>query len=312
MKKLIFLFLAILAIAVGLIVFGSYKKTLISLADENEIKPLFDFKQNTHSDKKPNRIVSLAPNLTEILFELGLDEKIVAVSGDSDYPPAAADKKKVGTFWQPNTEAIIASRPDLVITLWFEQQKAVADTLRRRGFEVLTLKTEQIDELCEAIEKIGIATGSQTRGDELVQSIRHRLDYLQSKLSSTEKVKVLWIVQTEPLRVAGRNTFVSKLLELAGAENAIGPTLQQYPPISSEELFACGAEIIIQSAMGKTDLAEQQRAADIFWKKYPHIPAVKSSRVYVVDSDLVLRLGPRLPKGIEMIARCLHPDIFRK
>ena len=108
---------------------------------------------STDSVDKPARIVSLAPNLTEILFALGLDEKIVAVSSNSDYPPQAANKSKVGTFWQPNTEAIIASRPDLVITLWFEQQKAVADSLNRLRFKVLTLKIEKIEELLTAIQK---------------------------------------------------------------------------------------------------------------------------------------------------------------
>ena len=91
---------------------------------------------------RPERIVSLAPNITEILFELGLGEKIVAVSSDSDYPNEAAEKKKVGTFWQPNTEAVIAAKPDLVITLRTRtnQQKAVADSLRRLGYQVLLLQ----------------------------------------------------------------------------------------------------------------------------------------------------------------------------
>ncbi|MFZ0033641.1 MAG: helical backbone metal receptor, partial [Sedimentisphaerales bacterium] len=105
--------------------------------------------------KKPARIISLAPNLTEILFALGLDEKIIAVSNDSDYPPETATKKKVGTFWQPNTEAVIAARPDLVVCESFDQQMAVAETLRRTGLNVLTLRVESFRELFSAIEKIG-------------------------------------------------------------------------------------------------------------------------------------------------------------
>ena len=89
---------------------------------------------------RPERIVSLAPNLTEILFALGLGGKVVAVSNNCDYPAGAGEKAKVGTFWQPNTEAIIAAKPDLVVTLWFEQQKAVADTLGRIGLNVLTFR----------------------------------------------------------------------------------------------------------------------------------------------------------------------------
>ena len=261
-----------------------------------------------NSPGKPARIVSLAPNLTEILFALGLDEKIVAVSNGSNYPPEAANKKKIGTFWQPNTEAIIASKPDLVISLSFEQQKSVADSLKRLRFKVLSLKIEKIEELLPAIQKIGSATGYEQRAEQLVKDISNRLNDLQLKLGSTNKVKVLWVVQVEPLRVAGRNTFINELVELAGGENAIGPTVQRYPPIGTEELLACGAETIIQSAMGTSNIPAQQQAAEMFWSKWVSLPAVKNNRVYVVEPDTILRLGPRICQGIELIARCLHPD----
>jgi len=256
------------------------------------------------------RIVSLAPNLTEILFALGLGERIAAVSNDSDYPAGAAEKKMIGTFWQPNTEAIIASRPDLVVTLSFEQQKSAADTLNRLGYKVLTLKIEKIEELLAAIVKIGAATGHQPQAAQLVKNTRDRINDLQSKLNSTNKVKVLWVVQVEPLRIAAPNTFINQIIELAGGKNAIGPTIGQYPQISTEELLRCSPEVIIQSAMGSSNISAQQHAAQAFWSKWPNLPAVKNKRIYVVDSDTTLRLGPRLPEAIELIAHCLHPDAF--
>ena len=259
---------------------------------------------------KPTRIVSLAPNLTEILFELGLDKNIVAVSSDSDYPAGAADKIKVGTFWQPNTEAIIACKPDLVVTLDIEQQKAVADTLSRLGYCVLILKREKIEELWISIQKIGLATGCRQRSDEMVNNLKEKLRELQSKTISTDKVKVLWVIQPEPLRVAGRNTFINELIELAGGENAIGPTIQQYPSISTEELLACGAGVIIQSSMDSSDIEKQQQAADLYWSNYPHLSAVRNKRIYVLSSGATLRLGPRLPQAVEEIGRCIFPDIF--
>jgi len=268
---------------------------------------------STDSPNKPTRIVSLAPNLTEILFALGLDEEIAAVSNGSDYPPEAAKKSKVGTFWQPNTEAIIASKPDLVITLWFEQQKSVADSLNRLGYEVLTLKIEKIEELLTAIQNVGTATGCRQRSDELAENISTQLNDLQLKLSLTnKKVKVLWVVQVEPLRVAGRNTFINELIELAGGENAIGPTISQYPQIGTEELLVCGAQAIIQSAMGKSNISEQQQTAEKFWGRWSSLPAIKNNRIYVVEPDTTLRLGPRLSQGIEIVARCLHPGVFTR
>ncbi|MCK4752451.1 MAG: ABC transporter substrate-binding protein [Planctomycetes bacterium] len=264
-----------------------------------------------HTANLPERIVSLAPNLTEILFALGLDEKIAAVSNGSNFPAEAAEKEKIGTFWQPNTEVIIAAKPDLVITLWFEQQKSVANSLDRLGYQVLTLKIEKIEELLGAIKDIGGITGCKQRAEKLSENIRSQLEDLRLKASNTKKVKVLWVIQAEPLRVAGRDSFVNELIELAGGENAIGDTIQPYPPISSEELLACKAEVIIQSAMGTSDLAGQQQAAEIFWNKWQSLPAVKNKKVYVIESDTVLRLGPRLPQGVKTIARYLHPEIFK-
>jgi len=163
-----------------------------------------------------------------------------------------------------------------------------------------------------AIQNIGTAAGCRQRSDKLAENISTQLDDLKSKLSSTTNVKVLWVVQVEPLRVAGRNTFINELIELAGGENAIGPTISQYPQIGTEELLVCGAQAIIQSAMGKSNISEQQQAAERSWSRWSSLPAVKNNRIYVVEPDTTLRLGPRLSQGIEIVARCLHPDVFTR
>jgi iron complex transport system substrate-binding protein len=260
------------------------------------------------SSAKPARIVSLAPNLTEILFELGLAEQVVAVSNGSDYPPQATEKKKIGTFWQPDPEAIIAAAPDLVVALHFEQQRAVADTLNRLGYRVLTLKIETIQDLFAAIEKIGTAAGCEPQARKLKSRMETRMESLKSQFNSNKEVRALWVVQAEPLRVAGTDTFISEVLGLAGGQNAMKPTIQQYPQIGAEELLACHPQVIVQSAMGTKDLDDQQQAAQLFWRKWPGLPAVKNGRIYVIDPDTTLRLGPRLPQGIQALARCLHPN----
>ncbi len=275
---------------------------------------LFGFQRNEQtaipeSPSTPKRIVSLAPNLTEILFMLGLGENIVAVSNDSDYPPEAAEINTIGTFWQPDVESIIMYKPDLAITLWFQQQQSVADTLNRLGYHVLSLKIETIDELFEAIEKIGSSTGRSQQALKLISDIKEKLNNLREKFNLENKKRVLWVIQAEPVRIAGRNTFINELVELAGGENAIGSTIQPYPPISTEEILACNADVIIQSAMGTDNIDKQQEAALSFWSKYSNLPAVKNNNIYVLDSDAVLRLGPRLPEGVEMIAHYLYEDI---
>jgi iron complex transport system substrate-binding protein len=269
-------------------------------------------RRSIHTFDNPERIVSLAPDITEILFALGLGNRIIAVTSDSDYPPEAAAKQKVGKFWKPSTEAIISIKPDLVITQWFAEQKALADTLEQLGYNVLVLSMQKFSELPEVINKIGTVTGTQEKAEKLANDIDNKINELKAKYKQNEKIKALWVIDEESLRVAGRETFLNEILEAAGGENAIGKTLQQYPSISTEELISCGAEVIIQSAMSKENLEIQQKHAELFWSKYPNLPAVKHNRIYVLYSDTLLRLGPRLPEGIEIIAGCLYRNVSEK
>jgi len=276
---------------------------------------IFGHQQEQNNDNTPlsiqaDRIVSMAPNLTEILFALGLEDKIVGVTLDSDYPPAATKKIKVGTFWQPNIEAVIAAKPDLVITLGFDQQRNLAERLTRIGYNNLTLNFEKISELYEAIQIIGAATGKQREAKELVCDITAKLNRISGLVGTNDKIKVLWVVQREPLRVAGRDTFINEIIELAGGENAIGPTFYKYPPIGAEQTIACCPDVIIEPAMNQKNLAEQQVSALQYWSKFKNIPAVVNKRVYVVDGDTVCRLGPRLYEGTKTIAKCLRPELF--
>ena len=276
---------------------------------------MFGSRQGRDSSGAPlpdraDRIVSLAPNITEILFAIGLGDEIAGVTLDSDYPPDAAEKPKVGTFWQPDIEAVVAARPDLVITLGFEQQKNLAERLKRIGYNGLTVNIEKVSDLFDAIERIGAATGRQRQANELISRIRTKLQHLATLVVAGPKVRVLGVVQREPLRVAGRDTFVNEMIEMAGGENAIGPTVHKYPPIGSEQVIACNADVIIESAMGREDIEDQWDRALRHWTKFKYLPAVSNSRVFVVSGDTVSRLGPRLYEGTKTIARCLRPHLF--
>jgi iron complex transport system substrate-binding protein len=267
-------------------------------------------------EKKPpdattaDRIITISPNITEIAFALGLGEKIIAVSSDSDWPAEAKGKIKVGSFWQPNIEAVIAAKPDLVITETFEQHKTIADNLECLNIRVLSLKIESIDEMVDAIRQTGDATGVRQAAEETAERILSKIEGIRKKFAGRDRPKVLWVIQAEPLRVAGQKTFINEIIEIAGGENCLGKTIQQYPQIGDEELLTNPADVIIHSAMGKASMEEQQKEAEVFWLKYKNLPAVKNKRIYVVNSDIVLRLGPRLPEGIETVARLLHPEEF--
>jgi iron complex transport system substrate-binding protein len=263
---------------------------------------------------KNEKIVSLSPNLTEIVFALGLGDKVVAVSSDCDWPAEAKDKPKVGSFWQPNTEAIIAAKPDLVVCETFLQQKEAAETLKRAGLQVISLHVESIEELYNAILQIGSASGCSDKAELLAAKIKNELEQIRIKTSSAKKVMVLWVLQTEPMRVVGVKTFVNEIIDIAGGQNVIAPTGDQYPAVGTETILTSGAEVIIQSAMGTEDIKKQQETAENFWNSatpgFANIPAVKNKKIYVINSDTVLRLGPRLPQGALTVAKLLHPQIF--
>ncbi len=258
----------------------------------------------------PTRIVSMGPNLTEILYALGLGPNIVGVTTDSDYPPQAAEEAKVGSFWQPNLEAIIATRPNLVVTLGFEQQRNLANRLRRMGYAALTLDIESIEELFQSIVTAGLATGTSQRAGEIVTNMRERMQALGARVRMEGPVNVLWVVQREPLRVAGRDTFANELIELAGGRNAIGSTVQKYPPVGAEQIIASDIDVIIEPTMVAGNKDEQRDQTLRYWSRWPAVPAVANGRIYVIDGDLVSRLGPRLVEGVETVAGCLRPELL--
>ena len=261
--------------------------------------------------ESPGRVVSMAPNLTEILFALGQDEKIVGVTRDSNYPPAAIEKPRVGDFWRVDVEAVIASRPDGVVTLGFDQQRNLAHRLGRIGYKSLSVNIEKVDDLFEAIRQIGAATNSLSQADGLIAQLKEKLSEVGRLVENCEPVKVLWVVQREPLRVAGRDTFINEIIELAGGENAIGSTVHKYPPVGPEEVIACRADVIIEPAMVKSDLAAQLESAIEYYGKYENLPAAVDGRIYVIDGDIVSRLGPRLDEAVLTTARCLRPELFQ-
>jgi iron complex transport system substrate-binding protein len=110
--------------------------------------------------------------------------------------------------------------------------------------------------------------------------------------------------------VAGRDTFINEMIELAGGENAIAPTIHKYPPIGAEQVIASRADVIIEPAMNPNDLAAQQENAIQYWSQFKNVPAVVNNLIYIIDGDTVSRLGPRLYEGTELIARCLRPELF--
>jgi len=306
MKKILYIIYFVITLAafaaVALFIGSNYFSTIQSATNN---KPVKNVEKN---DNAPQRIVSLAPNITEILFALGLDSKIAAVSNNCDYPPEALDKPKIGSFFKPGVEVILSHKPDLVITLWFAEQKSVAGSLKRLGIDTVTVKLEEVDELIPAINKIGKAAKCPQKAEDLAHKINNEIQKVREKYRSGNKPKVLWLVQNEPVRAAGKKTFINEIIELAGGQNAVSSTPMQYPQLGSENLLTCGAEVIIHSAMNPDNMEKEKNDAEKIWMKFPNLPAVKNNRINVINPNTTLRLGPRLPEGIKLIAKLIHSE----
>lgn len=254
------------------------------------------------------RIVSMAPNLTEILFSLGLDPEIAGVTRHCTYPPHALDKRQVGTFWQPDVEAVLACRPTLVVTEAFEQQRQFAEQLGRSGCCILTVKIESLPELLDGILAVGQAVNRTEQAQSLVNRLTAAQDARRAYAAGRTPLRVLWVIQRQPLRVAGTKTFINEMIEIVGGVNAVGPTVNIYPPISFEQVIAARPDVIIEPADEPGRLESQRRSAPAFYAAFRTIPAVQNARIYVVDGDLVSRLGPRLDQGLNVIANCLWQE----
>jgi iron complex transport system substrate-binding protein len=147
----------------------------------------------------------------------------------------------------------------------------------------------------------------------MITDTRSKLGDLSALVKTDSPPKVLWVVQREPLRVAGKDTFVTEMIELAGGQNALSSTIHQYPPIGPEQVIACRPDVIIEPSMLPGQLEGQRKTALKYWSKsqFKNIPAVVNGRIYVIDGDLVSRLGSRFYQGVEKIARCMHPQLFQ-
>lgn len=246
---------------------------------------------------EPMRIVSLAPNITEILAAVGHLDRLVGVTQHCNWPEQVRSMPKVGTFWQPDLEAIVAARPQLVIGLDIPSHRLISTRLERLGYRCLLVRLDRLNDLYQAIQTIGQQTCCQMQAQALCRQLQVRTAGSIIR-SSGSRPKVLFVVQRTPLRVAGQDTFINDAIELAGGRNAIGPTPYKYPPIGAEQLVAARPDAIVEACAG---MSSDQ--ADRFWRRFQDLPAVRNGRIYQIDQDLISRLGPRIADGIEQIAR---------
>ena len=252
--------------------------------------------------KLPARIVSIAPSNTEILYALGLGEKVVAVDQFSNFPAEAKAKATLGSYIRPNLEAIVAAQPDLILGTAVHA-KTVIPELEARNLTVVSVDAKSVDEVYDRILLVGKVTGQTAQAERVVGEMRERITSTTAKLKDAPKRRVFAELSPQ-LHSAGPGTFVHDLVERAGGQNVAADAGQQWPQISQEALILKDPEVVLlmDDAAGETPATAKARPA---WEK---MSAVRADRVVVIDPDLTNRPGPRLADGLEAIAKAVHPE----
>jgi iron complex transport system substrate-binding protein len=249
----------------------------------------------------PARIVSLAPNITEILFDLGLGDRIVAVTDFCDYPPAAKAKPRVGGFTNPSLEAIVAAKPDLVILTDDGNPKAIYNRLRDLGIPCHVFTARRLKELPRGIRDLGMVLGVEKQAAALAGRIDKDMTALEKKARLNRSLppkSALFIIQPEPIIVAGPGTLIHEAFGILGIRNAGAEGEVKYPKYSLEEIIHRSPDFILVGQGSMTGLD-----VDRVKERLHMLPAVKEGRVCVV-SERLYRLSPRAVAGIEEMAQC--------
>ena len=285
-----------------------------SYASEGSFKPVtitdaLDIKSTI--TKKPERIISLAPSNTEILFALGLGDKVVGVTRYDNYPEEVGKIQKIGGYTDFNSEVIASLTPDLVLGIRGNPTE-LFDNLRRLGITVIALNSKSLDEVISDIKTLGKITGAIEEADKVTEEIEKQLSEIKKQVKNL-KPKRIYLGSLEPpyYTVGGKN-FLDSNINFAGGKNIFSDSTTVWPVVSIEEILARDPEVIIPGLssppFGSKDpkvILEKLRENPI-WK---HTTAVKEGNLFMIDEDLLHRPGPRIAIGIKILSEKIHPEL---
>jgi len=261
---------------------------------------------------RPQRIVSLSPANTEILFAVGAGDQVVGVTKFCNYPPEAQTREQVGGFTADtiSVEKIVALKPDIVFSAGKIQEKVI-DALASANVPVFAVDARTFDDVYANILTVGQLTGHKDEAARVVAQMKDRVAAVQNKIADVPAAKrptVFWEVWDEPLMTAGPKTFIGRMIQLAGGVNIFADVAEQYPQVSAEEVIKRNPAVILGPDSHAEALTTEKIKARAGWS---NIRAVKDGRIYLINGDIASRPGPRLADGVEAIAKALYPGRFK-
>lgn len=269
-----------------------------------------DAKREITIEKEPQRIVSLASSNTELVYALGLQDKLVGVDQYSDYPAEAKAKEQIGGMTNPSMEKIVALAPDLLLATNIHV-KTVLPELEKRGLKVIVFQPATIDAVLANLQLLAKVSGRPGVGDKVVRDLRGRIDAVTNTTANVGSRPRVFFELSPDLITAGPGTFIDDLIAKAGGENIGRDAQTPWPKLNPESIVLRDPELIILSdhgsnAGGVTVQMVKERPG---WSV---ISGVKSGRIIPLDDrDIVNRPGPRAVDGLEFLARTIHPELFK-
>jgi iron complex transport system substrate-binding protein len=259
----------------------------------------------------PKRIVSLSPSITEIIYGLGAWENVVGVTIYSDFPPEAQNLPKVGGWVNPNLEAILSLRPDLVIMIE-DQDMIFGDKIRGIGLKTLTVDSNNtIRNISDSISKIGENLGRKEKANEIIKNLYLKLEEIKTRVRNSYSKKVLFVVGRNPgtledIYVIGNSGYINEIITLIGGENVV-KTDRFSIKISKEAILSFNPEVIIEMNHENTNKNEALRV----WNVLKEVSAIKNNEFYIITDTSLLHPSQRITEGAKILAEILHPEVFR-
>ncbi len=258
--------------------------------------------------KRPERIVSLAPSLTEILFALGLGDKVVGVDDYSDYPAEATKIEKIGAYDKPSLEKVVALKPDLVLADSIHEE--AVKKLEELEVPVAVVAPKDLEGVLTSIRWIGIATGARDQALELEAQLAERIRLVDEKVSSVPEEERPWVyyeVFSDPIMTAGPNTLSSELIVRAGGRNIAYDAATDYPEFSPEAIVSRNPDVIIFPEVHGTESVQAETIKNR--PGWGSIKAVQNGRLYSIDANIISRSGPRVVEALEQMVQLFYPGI---
>ncbi|MCJ7654557.1 MAG: cobalamin-binding protein [Dehalococcoidia bacterium] len=270
-----------------------------------------DLGRTVKIEKLPQRIISLAPSNTEIIYALELEDRLVGTTDYCDYPEAAKYKPRVAGYVNPDLEKVVSQQPDLIIAEAIHEN-TVLPALEKLGLTVIIMSASSLDVVLDDIKLIGEITGKSKAATKLVDDLTKRIQAVTTKTSGLppeQRPRVLYAVWYDPIWTMGSETFIDDLIWKAGGANIFSKDFEKSHVVSLESIISKNPQVIIVSGMGTTgDLIYNNIMKET---RLRGVDAMRDSRVYKIsDANLIERPGPRVIDGLEEMAKLIHPEIF--